>query len=198
MVLRWPKSVPFSQRITLFVVLLGLIWAGFYSFVWQPKTDEISMLERNIESIQHEIDVEVRRSEKVSNVIGSMKHYGSLNHAQEAQVISAVQPQQFRQEVINVINQYGLHLSLWNPGREPSPGADENRLPIQGRLEGGYHQIAQGFAALLQLPWVLEINDMRLKPTHTMANERSSLVADFHLVGFSASPSVEPPSSLKN
>ena len=198
MILRWFNSVPFSQRLTILVVLIGLTGAGFYFLVWQPWTDEISMLKKNIESIQKEIDAEVRRKGNVSDVIVSMKDNETLDYPHEALAISAVQPQQYRQEVINVVNRYGLHLSLWNPGREPSPGTNENRLPIQGRFEGGYHQIAQGFAALLQLPWVLEINAVRLRLSPHIDYERSSLVADFHLVSFSVSPSVELPSSLNN
>ena len=198
MILRWFKSVTFSQRDLLLIVVVGLIGAGFFSLVWEPTTDEISILKKSIDSVQQEIDLQSRRGGEFSDDNGSRKDMETSGPSQEALVISMVQPLQFRQDVIKVLNGYGLQLSLWNPGREPYSETNRSRLPIQGRVEGGYHKIAQGLAAMLQLPWVLEINHLRVSLLQNVAGEKSSLVADFQLVGLSVPPSVEFPSAFKN
>ena len=188
MVFHWLHTVPSSQRIILLVVIVGLISAGFYTLVWHPTTDGIQMLEQNILEIQQEINLQVKRQSELQQTDTKIQNVEAMGFSRNAIESFVIRPHLFRDDVMKAADRYGVPLTLWEPRRVASK--EENQIEkaqIRGRIEGGYHQIAQSFAMILQLPWVQEIKQIRLHMEDLIAKEGQLLVADFQLVSFSDS-----------
>ncbi|MGB0910863.1 MAG: hypothetical protein ACPGYT_10890 [Nitrospirales bacterium] len=196
MVYHWLHTVFSSQRILLLVVLVGLIAAGFYTLVWHPTTDKIQMLEKNILEIQQEINVHKTHRSEFQQTDARIQKVEAIEFSHHKMESSVIRPHVFRDDVMKVVDRYGVLLTLWEPSRRASKEESPiEKARIHGRFEGDYHQIAQSFAMILQLPWVREIKQIRIHMVDLIANEEKLLVTDFQLITFSDSYVVKWPHS---
>ncbi len=196
MVFHWLQTVPFSQRITLLVVIVGLIASGFYSMVWYPRTNEIEMLEQTIIQTQQEIDLQVKKTSEFLRQDVQVQKIGVGEVSRRTIETAVLSPLLFREDVTKIAEHFELSLTRWQPIQtESNEKSPIDGFQIYGRFEGGYHQIAQSLAMILQLPWVLEIQHLRLIVADTVSNAQPTLVCNFQLIHVSDQELVKWPHS---
>ncbi len=183
MIIHWLDSVPFSQRMTLLVVSIGLIVSGFYATIWSPTTDEIEILKVKILEIQQETNRHAINTVELSGMDAGNQDIEASGFSVSTGKALLVSSHLFREEVRAATDHYGSSLIFWQPDRrEPNEADTISQFLINGRLEGDYHQIAQSLGAILQFPWVLEIIHVRLRRVERAGGELPVLVADFQLM----------------
>ncbi|GJL64331.1 MAG: hypothetical protein NPIRA04_29850 [Nitrospirales bacterium] len=169
------------------LVVIGFIWAGFYAIVWQPTTNEIEALQASVTYLEQEIE---RRKDRVSKFDGKIPTDVRRQMIPEMVVSSSGQIMRPRKDVMEIAESFGLPLTFWKPDSRENGSENFKGEPLamRGRVEGGYHRIAESFATILQLPWVVELNHIRL---HVLSEEKRGepvLSADFQLQGLAPVP----------
>jgi len=182
MITNWVKSVSSVQRLQLCLVVLGLIWAVFYAMVWQPTTNEIESLRANVMYLEQEIE---RRKSHISELDKTIPSDVRQQTMQEVLVASSGQIIRPRKDVMEIAESFGLPLTFWMPDRRENGSGDleGQLLAMRGRIEGGYHRIAECLATILQLPWVAEVNHIRLSVSNEGRKGEFVLAANFQLLG---------------
>jgi len=91
-----------------------------------------------------------------------------------------------RSEIMRIANEFGLALTFWKPEDliQESPGQFV-KVPVQVRVEGGYHQVAQFLESVLTRPWVLEVTTLTMA-RNSGIGETSTLWTSFRLIGVEA------------
>ena len=177
MIAHWVNSVPFRQRLILFLVMIGLILSGFYTLIWEPTSKEIEALHVNVNYLEQEIirqkDNAVKRT-----AFETDEQYArvSMASAREAGDVG-IDPHLLRKEVQTIAQHHGLSMALWQPMTTNLSHTTDHTVSVQGRVEGRYHEIAKCFEAILKKPWAREVNQLRL----SVANDGRVLSADFQL-----------------
>ncbi|GJL50289.1 MAG: hypothetical protein NPIRA01_15160 [Nitrospirales bacterium] len=181
------NAVPPAQRLMLCLVVIGFIWAGFYAMVWQPTTNEIEALHANVMYLEQEIE---RRKGHVSELDKKTSIDVSPEMMLGKVVSSNGQILRPRKDVMEITESFGLSLTFWMPDRRErgSENFEEQPLAMRGRVEGGYHRIAESLATILQLPWVVELNHIRLHVLREEGRGEPVLSADFQLQGLAPVP----------
>ncbi len=170
----------------LCIVAVGFIWAVFYALVWQPTTNEIEALEANVRYLEQAVE---RQKEKVAELDTNRQKGVSSQALQEVIMSSRIQTVRPRKEVMEIAERFGLPLVFWMPNSRGNGSDSEGRfLSMRGRFEGGYHRIAQCFAAILELPWVVDVDHIRLRMLNDVSRGEDVLTADFQLLSLVPSP----------
>ncbi len=155
----------------------------FYSLILNPKADEIEILKLNLVEIQQEIDLERSRAAAFEGLEAQVRYNDSTRYSGNGTEAPILNPHLFRDDVMKVAYGFELPLTMWQSSRIDSTEMSQVRqFQIEGRFEGGYHQIAQSLSEILQLPWVLEIKYLRLNMIEQVARGKRLLVADFQLL----------------
>ena len=182
MIARWLNSVSFRQRLTLLLVVIGLILSGFYAFIWEPTSKEIESLHVSVNYLEQEM---IRQKDNTMKRTGfkTNAQYGQISvpSTREAGTIG-IDPLLLRREVQAIAQNHGLSMAMWQP-MATNPSQVEHTLRVQGRVEGKYHEIAKCFEAILKMPWALQVNRLGL----SVSNDGRILSADFQLIGLDSS-----------
>ncbi|MCA9473561.1 MAG: hypothetical protein MRJ96_02715 [Nitrospirales bacterium] len=185
MITQWLTTIPLRQRITLLLVMIGLIFSGFYAMVWDPTSQEMEALLVSNAYLAQEIERQKeRRADLVSFEEKAPHERIPSPTVQEAMAVTGLDPGLLRREVQTILRQHGLLLAMWQPTFTDLSNSMNHTVRVQGRIEGHYHEIAKGFEAILKMPWVLEVDQLRLSIT----NDRGILSTDFQLVGLVSTP----------
>ncbi len=184
MMINWLRTVPYTQRLILLIVVVGLIWAGFYAIVWQPTTNEIETLTVKVQHLQQEIERQKVSAAELAKLESKLQNRMSQRPFPAAFVALGSEPFRHRKEVMDIAGEHKVSLTFWQTGKIEKSHEEEGvrTVHIRGRLEGGYHQIAQCLTRVLQLPWAIKVNQLRLRVSNDMSKGESLLSADFQLV----------------
>ncbi|GJL56559.1 MAG: hypothetical protein NPIRA02_36910 [Nitrospirales bacterium] len=190
------NTVPSGQRLMVCLVAIGVIWAGFYALVWQPTTNEIEALDTNIRYLE---DAIVRQKAKAAHVDTHRQHGVGRQNLQDVILYPPVQPVRPRKDVMEIATRFGLPLTFWMPERRDSGlPAEGQHVSMRGRIEGGYHRIAQCLASILELPWVIGINELRLRTSGDAQNGEGMVMADFQLLSVGSAPPSRSTTIIQN
>jgi len=191
------KAIPTNQKLTLLVLLLAGIGAGFYYLVEDPQSREIQTLTAAVSKLDTEISA---NKEKVKNLETLKKLTGELG-LQLAKVQEHLPPESEAATVLKQLSdlgtRIGLTLKLWRPGpRQEDSSKLFVKLPADVEMIGGYHTLALFFDRISKMPRIINVSKIKMAKgaAGPVEKDRVSVQATFQLTAF-ASPSapVSPP-----
>ena len=191
------KAIPANQKLTLLVLLLAGIGAGFYYLVEDPQSREIQTLTAAVSKLDTEISA---NKEKVKNLETLKRLTGELG-LQLAKVQEHLPPESEAATVLKQLSdlgtRIGLTLKLWRPGpRQEDSSKLFVKLPADVEMIGGYHTLALFFDRISKMPRIINVSKIKMAKgaAGPVEKDRVSVQATFQLTAF-ASPSapVSPP-----
>ena len=187
------KAIPTNQKITLLVLLLAGIGAGFYYLVEDPQSQEIQTLTAAVVKLDKEISA---NKEKIKNLEELKKLTAELG-LQLAKNQERLPPESEAATIVKQLSdmgtRIGLTLKLWRPGpRQEDSSKLFVKLPADVEMVGGYHTLALFFDRISKLPRIINVSKIKMGAGTTGAAEkdRVSVQATFQLTAF-ASPSAQ-------
>ena len=151
------------QRILIYSgTFLVLIGAVVY-FLYMPKWDQKSELTAEFENLSSKLMIAKRNAAKLPKLRAQMK-------AEEVKFAEASKALPERKEIptlLTVISQSGgeagLEFQLFQPGAEVNKKF-YTELPLQLRVQGGYHNLAEFFDRVAAIPRIVTIKNITIVP----------------------------------
>ena len=142
-----------------FVVLIGTV----VYFLYMPKWDQKSQYQAEFENLSGQLMIAKRNAAKLPKLRAQMK-------AEEVKFAEASKALPERKEIptlLTVISQSGgeagLEFQLFQPGAEVNKKF-YTELPLQLRVQGGYHNLAEFFDRVAAIPRIVTIKDITIVP----------------------------------
>ncbi len=151
------------QRIGIYagtlVVILGLsIWLLFW-----PKYGQIESLNQQLAKVEQELAKAKKNARELNDWRNKMK----TRESQYKSVMRALPEKGEIPSLIAVISRAGkdsgLEFELFQPKKEMAKGFYAE-IPVEIKLNGGYHQIAVFFDKVSALPRIVNLRGIQMKP----------------------------------
>lgn len=197
MVLQQLHTTSLSQRIMVFVLVMSLVMSGFYLGVWSPMADRLESLRTDLSRLNHEHHHQRGLTTAFVNTRSKVEEL-KIRIGQKIQYLSLpAAAVDLHQAVSEKAKQYGLEVTEWRPlPLQFSKNRRVRTVPIQLRIEGGYHQFAQFLNHVLASPWVLEVTSLTMEAP-VQSDQELVLRTDLRLLSVVAVPEKEQISNFK-
>lgn len=180
------RNVPAAQKAVLLLLSVGLLVAGFYFYIAEPKSETIEMLRAD----------NVRLDGEIQTLTIKVKHLDQLvaaNRQLEIELAKKKERLPPEEEAIMLLKQVsdlgvrlGLDIKLWKPG---SPSEDPSKLfvkmPVSVEVTGVYHTAALFFDRINRLPRIITVSGLKMGSPKT---EQGRIVSQttFDLIAYAA------------
>ncbi len=164
---RWPFSI---RAIFIGLIFLLVAAGGFYQFAWKPKSPQLERARAQ--------EIELRASfEAKQRKAANFDAYKAQLEEIEQSFGTMLRQLPGKTEVPSLlvdISQTGLSASLDEKLFQPNPEMRKDfyaELPIRIRLKGTYHEIGQFVSDIAQLPRIVTLHDLEIKPDSDQPDE---------------------------
>ncbi len=164
---RWPLAF---RAIVIGLIFVLVAAGGFYQFAWKAKSP---LLER-----ARAQEIELRASfEAKQRKAANFEAYKAQLQEIEQSFGTMLRQLPGKTEVPSLlvdISQTGLAASLDEKLFQPNPEMRKDfyaELPIRIRLIGGYHEIGQFVSDIAQLPRIVTLHDIEIKPDKDLPDQ---------------------------
>lgn len=155
-----------TKRIVVCMALVGFIVGGFYFASYKPRQEKIGKLETGLTNLKKRLNVLKTKASQLD------KFDKELAEAERSFKL-AMQALPDKKEIpslLSNISQSGHDAGLDFLLFEPKPEQLRNfyaEIPVQMKVKGGYHDVAQFFETVAGLPRIVNIRDI------TMASKKA-------------------------
>ena len=155
------EAIPSNYRWILIPVLLLLLVAADWYFLYQPRAEEIARLDEQIAQTRQTL-------EKHQRIAATYDEFRAKVAQVEASLRELLTQLPKRREIPDLIRQIsdlgvrtGLQISLLRPQPE-QPKEFYAEIPIAVTVVGPYHAVGQFFDALGQLPRIVSVSNIQM------------------------------------
>ena len=155
---------PLPAKLGLLGILLALLVAGGWWFLWSPALETLDASQAREEELK---SVYVTKKGQAINLEAYRKQLADIQESFGA-LLKQLPNKQEMDALITDVNQAGLgrglQFELFRPGGE-AKSEFYAELPIQIRVTGGYHDIAAFTSDVAQLSRIVTLHNISLAPT---------------------------------
>ncbi len=157
------RNVPAAQKAVLLFLLVGVLVAGFYFYIAEPKS-------ANIEVVRGE---NARLDSEVQTLTIKVKHLDELVAANKQLEIELAKKKERlppEEEAIMLLKQVsdlgvrlGLDIKLWKPGPQSEDASKLFvKMPVNVEVTGVYHTAALFFDRINRLPRIITVSGLKM------------------------------------
>lgn len=167
-------NLPQWQRIALLVLPAALIGYVYWSYLLGPLRADIDRLNQDLRQLQADLEQKQRIA---ANKAGLEREIKELQ-AKLAQVLARLPEEKEIPRLLSQVNtlgrEAGLEFLLFKPG---SAAGREfyAEIPIDIKVEGGYHSLGVFFDKVSKMERIVNISDLKMAPT----SGKKGVVAEF-------------------
>jgi type IV pilus assembly protein PilO len=152
-------KLPTKQKIAVMVLLLLLVGAAFFFGLLQPKLKVLKVQQDRLEKL----NAQVQETRRISDQLPKYKaEYAQLQRELESALTELPNQKEIPSlltSVTNVGKSAGLDFLLFRPkGEEPKDFYAV--VPVDISVSGGFHNLANFFVAVSNLPRIVNINNV--------------------------------------
>jgi type IV pilus assembly protein PilO len=157
------RNVPAAQKLVLLFLLVGVLIAGFYFYIAEPKS-------ANIEALRAE---NTRLDGEIQTLTIKVKHLDELIAASRQLEIELAKKKERlppEEEAIMLLKQIsdlgirlGLDIKLWKPGTQSEDASKLFvKMPVNVEVTGVYHTAALFFDRINRLPRIITVSGLKM------------------------------------
>lgn len=157
------QKIPTKTRVTVFFILVGLMFGAFVYFKHIPMKTEIQGLEKDIASKKAIIaknEEDIRNLDELKAKVRALQEVLAVMREKlppEKEVSGLLL------QIQNEVNKSGLTLKLWKPEkRKPHPSGLYDEIPISVTLIGGYHNLGVFLDKVARLPRIVNVQNIKM------------------------------------
>lgn len=156
----WPVTF---KVVTLAILFIVIIAAGHF-LVWQEQIETLESIQAEEETLKNTYLIKKRSAVNLTAMRLQLKEI-----EQSLGTLLKQLPDKSEMEALLVdINQAGLgrglQFELFKPAAQETINAFYAELPVSIRVTGGYHDIGAFASDIAQLPRIVTLNDINIKP----------------------------------
>lgn len=157
------RNIPAAQKAVFLFLLVGLLIAGFYFYIAEPKSAIIEALQADNAKLDGEIQTLTIKVKHLDQLVAA-------NRQLEIELAKKKERLPPEEEAIMLLKQVsdlgvrlGLDIKLWKPG---SPSEDASKLfvkmPVSVEVTGVYHTAALFFDRINRLPRIITVSGLKM------------------------------------
>jgi type IV pilus assembly protein PilO len=151
------------QRIIIYAVTIVLLAGASYWFLFRPKYQQIDRLEKQLAQVQQQLAKAKRNAQELNDWRSKMKK----KEARYRTVMRALPEKEEIPSLLAGISQAGkdagLEFLLFKPMPESTKGFYAE-IPVDINVGGSYHQVAVFFDKVANLPRIVNMRNIKMKP----------------------------------
>lgn len=180
-------ELPNTQKITILVVIIGLLIAGFIFQFYIPQRDTIKANHETILKLQSQYN---EQQNILSNLPRFRQEIKMMQESFEKSLKMLPNAREIPSLLTNITTlakDSGLEINLFQP--KPEIVMDfYAKIPVEMKVVGRYHQLGMFFDKLAQLPRIINIIDIKLirqsSRTQSKSNNIIYIAASFNATTF--------------
>lgn len=167
---------PAYQRIMFLVVLMVLVVVGFYFGIYQGQLDEMTALQQKLVTVNSKLAENQR-------IAANLPIFRAEYERLQAQLTEALSELPDKKEIYKLLRNIGdlardqgLEVLQFTPVAEVAKDFYAE-VPVNLKLRGSYHDVAQFFDAVGRLPRIVNIDNLKLGQPKVIAGRTTLGVA---------------------
>lgn len=162
--LNWASDWPVAFKIAALIVLFVAIVIAGHFFIWQEQLDTLERIQGEEETLKNTFLIKKRSAVNLPAMREQLKEIEQSLGALLRQL-----PDKSEMEALLIdINQAGLgrglQFELFKPDAKETINAFYAELPVSIRVTGDYHAIGAFASDIAQLPRIVTLNNINIKP----------------------------------
>ncbi|MFQ5587870.1 MAG: type 4a pilus biogenesis protein PilO [Nitrospiria bacterium] len=166
------KSLTSKQKLVLLFMICVAVVSSFIWFVFIPKNEEIHRLDRDISTLNNEINVlriKVRRLAQLKQE--NLKLQRKLKEMKE-QLPPEAEVEFLLKQVSDLGGGSGLDFKLWRPGpKVVNASGLYTEIPVSIEVAGGYHSVGVFFDKISKMRRIINISNIRMSSPKIVRNQ---------------------------
>ncbi len=180
------RNVPASQKLALLGLLVGVLLAGFYFYIAEPKSATIEMLQADNTRLDGEIQALTIKAKHLDELLAANKQLEIELAKKKERLPPEEEAVMLLKQVSDLGVRLGLDINLWRPGAQSEdPSKLFVKMPVTVEASGAYHTTALFFDRINRLPRIVAVSGLRMG-TPKMDQGRIVSQAQFDLVAYAA------------
>ncbi|NOT23436.1 MAG: type 4a pilus biogenesis protein PilO [Nitrospiraceae bacterium] len=157
------RSVPLAQKVGLLLMVLVGIIVGFYYFVAEPKSVEISGLQGEIGALDTQIQTLTIKVKHLDELIAASKQLEIELAKKKERLPPEEEAVMLLKQVSDLGIRLGLDIKLWKPSaKSEDPSKLFVKMPVNVEVSGGYHTAALFFDRINALPRIVTVSGLKM------------------------------------
>lgn len=182
------RSIPAPQKLALLGLLVGVLLAGFYFYIAEPKAAAIDMLQADNARLDGEIQTLTIKAKHLDELLAANKQLEIELAKKKERLPPEEEAVMLLKQVSDLGVRLGLDIRLWRPGAQTEDASKLFvKMPVAVEASGAYHTTALFFDRINRLPRIITVSGLKMG-TPKMEQGRIVSQAQFDLVAYAAPP----------
>lgn len=157
------RSIPLIQKAGLLLMVLAGIIVGFYYYVAEPKSTEITGLQGAIGTLDGEIQTLTIKVKHLDELIAASKQLEIELAKKKERLPPEDEAVMLLKQVSDLGVRLGLDIKLWKPSARTEDASKLFvRMPVNVEVSGGYHTAALFFDRINALPRIVTVSGLKM------------------------------------
>jgi type IV pilus assembly protein PilO len=157
------RNIPAIQKALLLFLLVGVLLAGFYFYIAEPKSAAIEMLRADNAKLDSEIQTLTIKVKHLDELVAAHKQLEIELAKKKERLPPEEEAIMLLKQVSDLGVRLGLDIKLWKPG---APTEDASKLfvkmPVNVEVTGVYHTAALFFDRINRLPRIITVSGLKM------------------------------------
>ena len=158
-------TTPLSKKaLVLFLVIITFCVFGYY-YIYKPRSVKIGAIEPEIKKLKRTLRENLEITKGIKDIEDELKKIENRLSEAQAQLPTDKEIPNLLTKISDLGSMVGLEFVLFQPKPE-IPREFYNEVPIDIRIKGSYHTVAQFFDMIAHLPRIVNISNIVMRNPH--------------------------------
>lgn len=157
------RNVPAPQKAVLLLLLVGVIVAGFYFYIAEPKSAAIVVLQTENTKLEGEIQTLTIKVKHLDELVAANKQLEIELAKKKERLPPEEEAIMLLKQVSDLGVRLGLDIKLWKPGPQSEDASKLFvKMPVNVEVTGVYHTAALFFDRINRLPRIITVSGLKM------------------------------------
>lgn len=182
------RNIPAVQKLALLGLLVGVLIAGFYFYIAEPKSGVIEALHAENTRLDGEVQTLTIKVKHLDELVAANKQLEIELAKKKERLPPEEEAVMLLKQVSDLGVRLGLDIKLWKPGTQAEDASKLFvKMPVNVEVSGAYHTAALFFDRINRLPRIITVSGLKIG-SPKMDQGRVVSQTQFDLVAYAAPP----------
>lgn len=157
------RNIPATQKVVLLLLFIGVVVAGFYFYIAEPKSATIELIRADNAKLEGEIQTLTIKVKHLDELIAANKQLEIELAKKKERLPPEEEAIMLLKQVSDLGVRLGLDIKLWKPGAQSEDVSKLFvRMPVNVEVSGVYHTAALFFDRINRLPRIITVSGLKM------------------------------------
>jgi type IV pilus assembly protein PilO len=157
------RTIPTAQKVVLLLLVVGILIAGFYFYIAEPKSAAIEALRTENARLDGEIQSLTIKVKHLDELVAANKQLEIELAKKKERLPPEEEAIMLLKQVSDLGVRLGLDIKLWKPGAQSEDASKLFvKMPVNVEVTGVYHTAALFFDRINRLPRIITVSGLKM------------------------------------